>query len=338
MVKQINVLVTGSGSLYGVAIVQCLMKGSLNCRVVCCDSDPMALGLYLADTGYLVPPVKEKEKWLAKIIAICKREGIQCIFIGSSQEIKSFAENKDYIDSSVGAKVFIHSFAVMKLCLDKWQTVMFLKEQGFYYPQTLRYPEDMSLLEEFIAKTGFPIVAKPRVGAGSEGLAVLSNEQQLSKFIKNKQNYIIQEYLPDDDGEFTVGVCLGSGGTVLSSIALKRNLQDGMTISALADAYSDICLYCEKVAKTLGTYGPCNLQLRMKQGVPYIFEINPRFSSSTGMRIALGVKEPELLIRSEILGQKVEKPRVSKAGVIRQYTDYVIPIEQINKFTSSKLF
>ncbi|MEG6616321.1 ATP-grasp domain-containing protein [Peptococcaceae bacterium 1198_IL3148] len=336
--KQIKVLVTGSGSLYGVAVVQSLTKSPLNCKVVCCDTDPITLGLYLADQGYLIPSVKERDQWLKQIIEICLKEEIDGIFIGSSHEIETFAQNSHYINSCTGAKVFVNPKSVVEKCQDKWQTVQFLKNEGFHCPETIRWPEDKSLLNAFLVKVGFPVVAKPRIGAGSEGIAILNSEQQLSSFIKGKVQYIIQEYLPENNGEFTVGVCLASKGKVLSSIALRRTLKDGMTMVAVADHYAALCQYCEQVAKAIKAYGPINLQLRIKNGLPYIFEINPRFSSSTGMRIALGVNEAELLIRAEILGETVTKPTIIKAGVIRQYQDYVIRAEQMGKFSTSKWF
>lgn len=332
--KQINVMVTGSGSLYGVAIIKSLVAGPLNCRVIACDTNPMTLGIYLAHQGYMVPSASEKKLWLKKIIDICHKENIAGIFVGSSHEVKAFAEYKQYIYERTGAKVFIHPPEVIDICADKWQTVMFLKHQGFNYPQSLRYPEDSKLIPDLLKKAGLPLVAKPRIGAGSVGLQVLYKERELEEYLKGKTNYILQEYLPEKMGEYTVGVCLGSQGTVLSSVALKRNLQDGMTVSAVAGDYQEICDYCERIAVKLGAYGPCNMQLRIKNNQPYILEINPRFSSSTGMRIALGVNEAELLIRSEILGQKTKKPTIMHAGVIRQYTDYVVPIKEINKFTT----
>ncbi|MBO8137428.1 MAG: ATP-grasp domain-containing protein [Desulfotomaculum sp.] len=333
--KKVNVLVTGSGSLYGVAIVKSLVSGPLNCRVVACDTDVTTLGLYLAHQGYLVPPASETQDWLHKIMEICRQEEIRCILICSSHEIQAFAKYKDFIYQETGAKVFVNPLKVVRLCSDKWLTVKFLKENNYYYPRTIRWPEDRKLLPDFIKKDGFPLVAKPRVGAGSQGIAVVRSIKELNEFISGKDNYVIQEYLPENDGEFTVGVCMGSYGKALSCITLKRKLQDGMTMSALAGDYSEICNYCQAVARDLNTYGPCNFQLRLKNGFPYIFEINPRFSSSTGMRIELGVNEAELLIRSEVLGQTVKRPQIKKACVIRQFSDYVIPIEKVNKFTSS---
>lgn len=67
----------------------------------------------------------------------------------------------------------------------------------------------------------------------------------------------------------------------------------------------------------------------MWNGKPYIFEINPRFSSSTGMRTLLGVNEPEILLKAEVLQESIPERQILKASVIRQYTDYLIPTEEI---------
>lgn len=328
MVKKINVLVTGSGSLYGVAIVQSLLKSKLPCRLICCDTDPMTLGCYLGDRAYLVPPVNERKAWLDKMTTICQREKIAAVFIGSSHEVPLFAEFRGRITAATGAKIFVHPWTVIKKCTDKWQTMIFLKQKGFYHPRTMQWPGDNPKLSRFLQEVSLPVVAKPRFGAGSEGVVVLKEEQEIKDFLADKKQYLLQEYLPDTDGEFTVGICVGAKGKVLSSIALKRTLRDGMTMAALSGPYEDICHYCERVAVSLGAYGPLNIQLRLKQQSPYIFEMNPRFSSSTGMRIALGVNEPELLLRSEIIGQRVTKPVVGERVVIRQFADYVFPMSK----------
>jgi carbamoyl-phosphate synthase large subunit len=331
MVEKINVLVTGSGSLYGLAILQSLLKSQLPCRLVCCDSDSLTVGLHLVDTAYLVPPASAKKIWLDKMIDICSRERIAAVFIGSSHEVPLFADYQDQITEATGAKIFVHPYSVIKKCLDKWQTILFLKQHGFHYPRTLRWPEDSIKLGQFLKQVSLPVVAKPRFGAGSEGVAVLSERQQIRYFLADKKQYLLQEYLPDTDGEFTVGICVGAKGNVLSSVALRRTLRDGMTMAALSDRYGDICAYCERVAVSLGAYGPLNIQLRLRQQKPYIFEMNPRFSSSTGMRIALGVNEPELLLKSEIFGQSVTKPVVDQKLVLRQYADYVFPISKMKE-------
>lgn len=329
--KKIHVLISGSGSLYGVAIIQSLLKSDLALKLVACDINPRTLGLHLAHRGYIVPPVQQEEQYLKQLSNIIEKENINAIFVASSKEISFFSNHKAQIEENTGARVFVNPPGVLEICCDKWHTVNFLKEQGFYFPRTLRYPEDREQIDAFIEAVHFPIIVKPRRGAGSQDLYTVNSLNELNSLITGKKDIILQQYLPGDLGEFTTGICIGAKGNVLSGITLKRYLQDGMTIAADFDNYTEITNYCKEVARVLKPYGPCNFQSRLLEGKPYIFEINPRFSSSTGMRSLLGVNEAEILLRSEILGQKILEPSILKCSVIRQYTDYLVSTEQIMK-------
>lgn len=334
--NKINVLITGSGSIYGVAIIQSLLKSSLNVRLVACDTHPHAYGLHIAHRSYIVPPVKEDQPYLNRLIEILQKEKIQAIFIGSSQELPFYSQYKAWIESKTGSKVFTNSEKVFAICNDKWRTIQFLKEHHFPYPKTIRYPEDREQIQWFIKEVGYPLIIKPRRGKGSEDIHVVHDKSHLLQALSDKKDMILQEYLPDDQEEYTVGVCSGASGNVLSSIALKRQLQDGMTMVATSDEYTIISDYCKQVALALKPYGPCNFQLRLWKEKPYIFEINPRFSSSTGMRTLLGVNEPEILLQSELLQETIPEPKIKRASVIRQYADYLVPIEQILQLEKEK--
>ncbi|WP_066634981.1 ATP-grasp domain-containing protein [Desulfolucanica intricata] len=327
--NKINVLISGSGSLYGTAVIQALLKSTLALKLVACDMNPWALGLHLAHLGYIVPPAQQEKRYLTELINIINKEGIHAIFVASSKELDFFSSYKAEIEEKTGAKVFTNSPEVLKICSDKWHTVSFLKEHGFYYPKSLRYPEDREQIGTFIKETEFPIIVKPRRGTGSQNIYIVNNFSKLRSLVTGKKDLLLQQYLPNDQGEFTTGICTGAEGRVLSGITLKRHLQDGMTMSAMSGDFTAITDYCKQVAQALKPYGPCNFQLRILNKMPYIFEINPRFSSTTGMRTLLGVNEAEILLRAEILGEEIPKEKILKCSVIRQYSDYVVPTEQI---------
>ncbi|SMD08636.1 ATP-grasp domain-containing protein [Sporomusa malonica] len=327
--KKVNVLISGSGSLYGVAIIQSLLKSDLLLKLVACDVSARTLGLYLAHQAYIVPPAHQEELYLASLLNIIAKESIHAIFVASSHELAFYSRNKLDIEKKTGAKVFTNFPETLNLCNDKWLTVNFLKENNFYFPLTIRYPEDQEQVDEFVKDVQFPIVIKPRSGAGSQGLYIVNQYEDLHPLLENKKDIILQQYLPDNCGEFTTGICTGANGKILSGITLKRYLKEGMTMSADSGDFTEITDYCKRVAQVLKPYGPSNFQLRLLNGKPYIFEINPRFSSSTGMRSLLGVNEAEILIRAEILGETISQNNFLKCSVIRQYTDYLVPTEKI---------
>lgn len=324
--RPLNVLVTGAGSVYGVGIIRALKASSLPVEVTAIDINPYSLGLYIGEQGFLAPPVKDEESYYLFIKGLCKKHRVKAIFIGSEKELSFYAKRKDLLERSTGVKVFVSSPQVIKICRDKWLTMCWLTRLGFNIPLTIRYPEDSNRLSSFIDKIGFPLIIKPRMGHGSQGVILVKSQRQLLKYVNGKKKLIIQEYLPGEKEEFTVGVCLDSKGKVISKIALKRELQDGVSIAAVSEEYQEIADHCGGVAASLGAYGAINIQLRLKEGKPVIFEINPRFSSSTGMRLLFGINEPESLIISEVLGEEVTPRRPKEGLVLRQYNDYYFPL------------
>lgn len=336
-ISPLSVLVTGSGSVYGLGIIRALKASVLPVEIIAIDTNPYSLGLFFTDKSFIAPRAAAEESYYMFIENLCKDHQIKAIFIGSTAELSFYAKNRESLQRSTGAKVFVNSPAVIEICTDKWLTMGHLSRSGFQIPASIRYPEDAGMLSSFIKSAGFPLIVKPRMGKGSEGVVLAKNKQQLLENVKGKKSLIIQEYLTDEEQEFTVGICINQKGKVISKIALRRYLQEGVSIAAVSDGYHDIADYCAVVASKLGAYGAINIQLRLKDGKPVIFEINPRFSSSTGMRLLFGINEPESLIRSEVLCQEVI-PSCAKTGVVlRQYSDYYFPLDKLNSLSTDRL-
>lgn len=333
----LSVLVTGAGSVYGLGIIRALKASVLPFEIIAIDVNPYSLGLFVADKGFIAPRAADEENYYIFIENLCKKHKIKAIFIGSTAELSFYAENRKYIESSTGTKVFVNPPGVLEICRDKWLTMCHLSRCGFQIPASIRYPEDEDKLSTFINRTGFPLIVKPRMGSGSEGVVPVKDEQQMLENIKGEKSLIIQEYLTDVEQEFSVGICINQEGKVISRITLRRYLQEGVSIAAVSEGYHDIADYCTRVAGTLGAYGAINIQLRLKDGIPVIFEINPRFSSSTGMRLLFGINEPESLIRSEVLGEDVIPCRAAHGMVLRQYTDYYFPLDKLNSLSAARI-
>jgi carbamoyl-phosphate synthase large subunit len=326
----LSVLVTGAGSVYGLGIIRALKASVLPVEIIAIETNPYSLGLFFAGKSFIAPRAADEESYYMFIEKLCIDHQIKAIFIGSTAELPFYSRNRESLEKSTGSKVFVNSPKVLELCTDKWLTMCHLSRCGFQIPATIRYPEDADMLSSFIESAGFPLIVKPRFGRGSVGVVLVKDKQQLLENIKGKESLIIQEYLTDEEQEFTVGICINQKGKVISQIALRRYLLEGVSIAAVSDGYHHIADYCAVVASTLGAYGAINIQLRLKDGMPVIFEINPRFSSSTGMRLLFGVNEPESLIRSEVLCQEVIPGCAATGLVLRQYTDYYFQLDKLS--------
>jgi carbamoyl-phosphate synthase large subunit len=269
-----------------------------------------------------VPPAND-ESYLPRIIEICRREGVQIIMPGSHMELQVLSQNRDAIRKQTGAFVMASPSDVLARTEDKWELVRQLEAGGFAFPRSA-LPGDPAGLGIFLSQITFPCVVKDRFGSGSRGFGVANNKWQLDSLVRVTPNPMVQEYLHPDDQEYTVGVFLCSDGKAAASIVMRRELDLGMTFRAqiLADSY--LGAYCERVAEHLGCMGPCNVQLRLTDRGPVVFEVNPRFSSTTSARPLYGYNDAEMCIRHFVLGHEIERPAIRSGRLYRVIEDVFI--------------
>lgn len=319
-----KVMVTGTGSLIGQAIIKSIKNSDLanEVKLIGCDYFENTVGSFWCDKNYLLPDILKEgneAQWKEDILKIIKEEEVSILFVGVDFELILFAQLKDEIEKTTGCKVVVSNEQTLNIGNDKYLTYEFLKANNLNYPKTCLASE----VED--AEIEYPCILKPRVGARSKGVFVIKNKADLQKKIPLVDGAIIQELIGDGESEYTCGV-LCSDGKVVSSIALRRHLKEGNTHIAeyKKDFNPRIYEYIEQIALKLNPYGGCNLQLRLgKNQEPYLFEINPRFSGTTYMRSLFGFKEVEYMIKS-ILGQEVKLFELKEGKAYRYYEEKLL--------------
>lgn len=316
--------VTGTGSLIGQAIIKCLKKSKYSeIEITGFDYFTDTIGSYWCQNNYLLPdiykdPSKEIE-WLEKIIEVLANGRIDFLFIGVDFELSLFAKHKDYIEAKTNTKIVISSESVIEIGNDKYKTYEFLKENGFYYPATIKYegivPKDII----------YPVIVKPAVGARSRGVYIVSSHSDLVEKSVTIENPIIQELVGNDENEYTCGVLM-LDNKFISSIVLRRTLKEGNTSkSYYSKDYPEIIdQYIKQIAEKLNPFGSCNLQLRLDiDGIPKLFEINPRHSGTTYMRTLFGYNEIEMILDYFITGH-TDIPVLQPGMAIRYFEEMYI--------------
>lgn len=328
----INILVTGAGSTLGYGILKCLKSSSLDCRVIGTDYFDTAVGLYWVDERYILPdllsPAISESHWLDKIGEVIIREKIDVVLIGLDFEVPVFAKHREALESRYGCKIVVSPEPVVTTCFDKWHTYEFLKENDLNAPSSCL----IDGVSEFREQVGFPWIVKPRTGSTSKNLFKVHNEEEVAHALANCPNPIIQRCIGTDDEEFTCGT-VSIEGEVLSHIALKRTLRAGNTAVAFCEDYPEVEAAIVKVTEKLQPYGPINIQLRLTSEGPTVFEINPRFSGTTPLRMQFGLNEVEMLL--QYLITKENPPKIlPKHGVIIRYTEeYFVSAEDFGSAT-----
>tara|TARA_B100000780_G_scaffold155209_1_gene108547 strand:+ start:1339 stop:2274 length:936 start_codon:yes stop_codon:yes gene_type:complete len=233
-------------------------------------------GELLFDQCKIAPKAKEKIylDWLSKYILEHKID----LFIPSSEdEINIISKSK--LLNIENAKILINSSHLISTCLDKHETLSFLKQKGISVPNHGLVGADFP--------TDFPIIAKPRSGQGSRGLHVIS---KIEEYENCKEGAVWQEMLTPASEEYTCAVYVSPSGTH-RNLLMKRQLAGGFTQKGEVVDDLEIESYVKSIAKALDFRGVINIQLRKTKSGPLIFEINPRLSSTLVFRDLMGFQD-----------------------------------------------
>jgi carbamoyl-phosphate synthase large subunit len=325
----IDVLVTGSGALLGQGIIKSLRASPHVGRIVGADLSPLAVGLWIVDCARLVPRFTAPD-YVDELVRIAREERVHAILCGTDLEVPVFAHNRERIEAATGAKVVVSAPEAVAIADDKWLTVQFLRGHDFEAPRSALADGAEALARD----VGFPLIVKPRVGAGSVGLVKATNEDELLRAMA-KGGMVAQECLLPDDEEFTVGA-LVTEGRCRSVVTLRRTLRHGNTHTAICDDFPDVSAFVREVAEKLpGAHGPINFQLRRTDRGPVIFEINARFSGTTPLRAEVGFNEVEAMLRHEVHGEPIPEPQLKRTLIVRLMTEVLVPLEEYEELAKT---
>ena len=175
-----------------------------------------------------------------------------------------------------------------------------------------------------MARVGFPLVVKPRVGARSLGLRIANDRFELDRALAEAASpVVIQEHIPDERSEYTAGA-LVFDGSCDASIVMRRELRDGNTYRAFIGPYPELNRVVRRMAEALGPHGPINFQFRVDRGRVRVFEINARFSGTTPIRALAGFNEVEMTLRKLVWDEPVKQPIIESMVVLRHLSSTVV--------------
>lgn len=239
--------------------------------------------------------------------------GITHFLPTTEQEILIASDNRQFFEAH-GVRLVINNDKIIRVCTSKYKTAEFLKNIGVDAPETYR-------ADRYQGELGYPFIMKADSGSGGKKLTVIRDEEQWAE--AGKEDMVCQQMVGDADNEYTVGVF--SDGVIVRSIILKRYLgYGGMSVEVHCCECPEMSSVAEKIAKAFQLRGCINVQLRRQADRCYVFEINPRLSSTTGFRHKLGFQDAAWWF-DIIDGQEVPAYRndsVGKVGV--KVTDDVI--------------
>ena len=312
MSKKLNILVTSCGGDIGQSIGKILK--SLGHVTFGQDISKKTPSKFIYDKFHVGLKVTNKE-YLKSIKRTIKTNNIHIVIPASEIELVFYSNLSKKAALTFGAKLLIPSHSIIETAIDKKNTCDFLKQNN------LPYPKVYDLKNKLIK---YPCIAKTRKGSGSKNVFIIENENEISFYKKKYNNLIFQELLDGEKGEYTCCCFMGSKG-LFRSIILKRDLAIG-GYSKYGEVIEDSSItdLLLNLSKLLNLRGSINIQMRIHKGLPTIFEINPRFSSTVLFRHLFGFKDLQWSIE-DLMEMKTSKYIKPKAGssFFRGYSEYI---------------
>jgi carbamoyl-phosphate synthase large subunit len=327
--REINVLVLGVGGNVGQGILKALKLSELSYNLINACVSSTSLGLYTGDKAYISPYAND-ESFIPWLIKVCNDEAIDIIITGVEEVIEILCINYDILSSQTKAVSVFSNGDQLKIGNDKFLTCEWLKNNQCNYPYYAR-TEHAEEIETILSKVGYPLIAKPRKGKGSQGIHIIHSNDELES-IKTKKDYIIQEYIGDDTSEYTVGCYCDKHGDLVDCIIFHRELKFGTTFVASVVDNTAILNEVKKICNKFRPKGPYNLQFRLsKDGRPVCFEMNVRLSGTTPIRARFGFNDVEALIREYVLEESIHNFFHITKGTAYRYWDEFYISEEMQK-------
>lgn len=304
MNKAFNILVTGCGGDIGQSIGKILLKSKYTKNLFGIDISNKNAAQFIYPNFLIGVPFTHPD-YLQRLELFIDKHDIDLIIPIAEPELRFFSEQN--ILKTIGkAKMITASALALEIGFDKFKTAEFLKKENLPFPET------------FLAKSlkrihNFPVILKSKTGSGSKDIHKITSIEEFLFHTKNTiDDYVVQEFISDEKGEFTCGVFRSSSKEIRTQI-FKRELTSGYSGYGEVIENTNISNLLEKIAVKLDLVGSINIQLRIKENQPKVFEINPRFSSTVLFRHLLGFEDLIWSIE-DLLGYTLSDNRSNVVG------------------------
>ena len=274
-------------------IKEYLKELNLNIGIYLTDTDNLDPVGYYADKFSVLPPI-ESNKFVDEFLKFVKKENIKYIFLWNNKDFYIFDKIRKKL-KELNIKVLLPNKKQIDICFNKKNTNDFCINNNIATPKTYY---DLNLF--YKSDCDYPVIVKPYNGAGNLNIFKADSKEELEIFYKKVPNAIIQEYI---DGEhYTIDVFYDK--KVRAVIPRKRvKVRDAEVVEASICLDKVLIDIGEKVAESLKVIGPTNIQVIVKDNIPYVIDIHCRFGGGTDLSIEAGVPIDKWIVNL-LLGKK----------------------------------
>ncbi len=309
-----TILVTGCGGDIGLGVGKILRSSGSADVLLGADINDEHAGFTVFDACILLPKAYSPD-YIKKLVQTIEYYSIDLLIPTSEAELRVLFK-KEFGNKVNKIPIVMANYKALKIGFDKLLTASFLKTVDLPYPWTKSVKEGLPI--------ELPCIIKSRFSSGSKEVHIVNKDVDFysQHYFKNG---IWQEYLQPDDQEYTCGL-YRSKKQEIRTIIIKRRLKGGVTVYGEVKYNQEIEKALRVIAENLDLWGSINVQLRLNERGPVVFEINPRFSSTVVFRHLLGFKDL-IWSLSETFDRTLEpyNPPVEGSKIFRISQEVVIP-------------
>lgn len=271
-------------------------NGEREIEIVGVDMDEQAIGRFLADRFYQVPP-GDADDYIPRMLEITRKEKPDIIFPESSNEVYNLSCNREKFND-LGAKVVVSDPEAIEIATNKYKMYEVLRSNTdidlpHYY--LVNCPDDFLKAINNLGYPDKPIIFKPPVGKGSRGVRIidpainrkdiLMREKPISKYMSLEEfkeiffqdkvfpSLLVMEYLKGK--EYTADSIALNGRALLTTIKTVEQARWGVIVKGELVSKPDLV---EQARKILGAI-PLSYCVNIQFIGDKLIEINPRVSS-----------------------------------------------------------
>ena len=315
---------TGAGSVVGQGIVKALRLSALDVTCIAADIGPLNAGLYRADESVILPAVEDADA-LTGIVAIIRQARADAVFLGSEFDLVFYAAHRAEIETRTGATVIVSDPETVAVADDKFKTVEMLRDLELPAPESFA----VGTLAQACAAAnslGYPVMLKERFGTSARGVHQVSDDDEVRRVFRHMRQPMVQELLqPNNEhtdatglgAEYTCSVFTAADGEHYGPFVARRRLRGGSSWIIESCHRPEFSGALRALGEGLPSRGSINVQLMDTERGPVSFELNARSSGTTAVRAHFGFNEPEMAVRSFVLGETLSDPRIRKGLCLR---------------------
>jgi carbamoyl-phosphate synthase large subunit len=316
-------------------------------EVICTNSLDSAPARQTADYFYEVPASGD-DAYLPAIQRICRAHDIRALFSFHDLDTYVLSQHREEL-AALGITAFLPDPVWNEVTLDKLLTYQTLVRQGLPCPWTTDSVDEVRERMERAESRGesFPVIIKARFGFGSLGLRRCRRSTELGpafaaarsevlgspshpaivKLKPGANELVIQEWIAGRETRLeVVNDLAGRHLTTLAAEVYSMRAGESDTASTI-HVEPNIGRIAQQLSALTQHIGIWGIDCISRDGVPYLLDLNPRFTGEYPFFHLAGANIPRALL-SLVAGNPVQPADLTCRAPVRGYKDLVPRLDE----------